>query len=318
MASKMVNNVIDHLKMVVEMQKARALHLDWFGGEPMICFDEIIDPIATFANEIIEEYNIDFSQHITTNATLMDKDRIQAMKNLHFTSFQIPIDGNEQRRNKIRFFADKKDTYKIVMNNINLIADIIPKAHIVLRINFDKQTLKQIGDVIKDISEESKKQIEIDFQKVWQIPFAENEEELLKQAKDIFVANGLKSEFWACRPRMFYRFNADRLHHSINYDGRVFKCTASDYGDDKVIGNLVSGGNIEWNQELQSNYFSASTFETSRYLACNMLSLCMGPCFQKKYDSRKESKPLPCNFENAEYSLTSYIVGEPRKRNLKS
>jgi uncharacterized protein len=196
---------------------------------------------------------------------------------------------------------NKQGTYSDVMNNINMIAEIIPNVDIVLRINYDKQTLKKIQDVLKDIKEENKCQIYVDFQKVWQVPFIENVKYLLKEAKETFRINGLNSDFWAYHPRKFYSCYSDKYHqYAINYDGKVFKCTAHDYGDDKVIGILLPDGKIEWNDALLSSLFSASTFENEQCLTCKKLPVCMGPCIQKNYNSRANNTPLLCVFDYAQ------------------
>jgi uncharacterized protein len=312
-----INSVIAHIKNIISEQKATSLHLDWFGGEPLMYFDEVIVPISECANTLTGENSVKFTHHATTNATLMDINRIRKMKELHFTSFQIPVDGNEYRHNKIKYFSNKNATYRIIIDNINLIADIIPNVNITLRINYDRQTLKHIQDIIKDISNESKRHIHIDFQRVWQVPCDGEDMRLLKEVKEIFRLNGLNSDFWAYRPRKFYRCYADKIHqYAINYDGKIFKCTAHDYGDDKVIGTLKSDGRIMWNDELLSILFSNSTFENARCLACKKLPLCMGPCIHKNYNTRINSEPLPCLLENAQFSLESYIQEEAKKRNL--
>ncbi|MCD8179320.1 MAG: hypothetical protein LUE98_18735 [Tannerellaceae bacterium] len=96
----------------------------------------------------------------------------------------------------------------------------------------------------------------MDFQKVWQVPTTEKDMELLKDVKEKFRLNNLNSEFWAYRPRKFYRCYADKYrHYAINYNGKIFKCTAEDYGEDKVIGNLLADGKVNWNEELISSFF---------------------------------------------------------------
>ncbi len=139
----------------------------------------------------------------------------------------------------------------------------------------------------------------------------------LKVAKEIFRLNGLNSSFWSYIPKTFHRCYSDRYHHyAINYDGKIYKCTARDYGEDKVIGNLLPNGQIDWNQELLSSLFSRATFENSKCLECKRLPVCMGPCIQKNYESRINNTPLPCIADYTQYSLTSYIVEEAKKRNL--
>jgi len=312
-----VNSVIAHIRDVIEVQKAASLHLDWFGGEPLMYFDEVIVPISSFANKLAKKNNVRFSQHITTNTTLMDADRIRRMKELNFFSFQIPIDGNKERHNKIKYFKGKQGTYRLVIDNLNMIADIIPNVRITLRINYDKQTLKKIQDIMKDIAEKSKSHIQVDFQKVWQISCTDKDKNQLKETKEAFRLNGLNSDFWAYSPRTFYRCYSDKFHqYTINYDGKIYKCTAQDYGGDKVIGHLLPNGQVSWNDELLSILFSQSTFENKRCLECKQLPICMGPCIQRIYEARINNTPVPCVFDYVQYSLSSYIVEDAKKRNL--
>lgn len=316
MGSNIVNSVIAHIQNVVQKKNPSSLHLDWFGGEPLMYFSDVIDPISSNTNKFVWENKIKFTQHITTNATLLDDDVICRMKELNFTSFQIPIDGNEQRHNKIKF-NNKQGTYRKVIDNINKIAETIPNVYIILRINYDRQTLKHIQDVIKDIDEKNKRCIRVDFQRVWQVFCTEKEVNLLREVKDIFRLNGLNSDYWAFRPGKFYKCYSDKYHHyAINYDGKIFKCTARDYGEDKVIGTLLPDGNVTWNDGLLGQLFSKSTFENERCLACKKLPICMGPCIQKNHDSRVNNTQLPCEYNYVQYTLESFIIEEATKRNL--
>jgi len=316
MNSNTVNSVIAHIQDVVQLKNPTSLHLEWFGGEPLMYFSNVINPISSNVNKFIQENKVKFTQHITTNATLLDDDVIWRMKELNFTSFQIPIDGNEHRHNKIKSI-NKQGTYRKVINNINRIAEIISNIHIILRINYDRQTLKQIQDVIKDIDEKNKSCIRVDFQKVWQVPSTEREVNLLREVKDIFRLNGLNSDYWAFSPGKFHKCYSDKYHHyAINYDGKIYKCTARDYGEDKVIGILLPDGDVTWNDELLGQFFSKSTFENERCLACKKLPICMGPCIQKNHDSRVNNTSLICDYDYVQYTLESFIIEEATKRNL--
>ena len=317
MSDETVAALNKHIEELVIRQKANTIHLDWFGGEPTIYFDEVISKVSKSAKSVTSENNVHFRQQITTNATLLNEERILQMKDFGFIIFQIPIDGNERHHNKIKFFNNKQGTYRKIIENINLISDLIPDVYIALRINYDKQTLKNISDIFPDISEKSKKCITVDFQRVWQIPCSEKERQLLKTSKEDFLAAGLRSYFWAYNPMQFRRCYADSFHYyAINYNGKVFKCTARDYGDDKVIGSLLPSGKIEWNDDLLSKYFEKSPFENEMCENCKMLPLCMGPCIQKNYEFRINKKPFRCLYENVEYSLSDYIIEAAKKRNL--
>jgi uncharacterized protein len=317
MSDETVNALSRHVENLAVRQKAQSILLDWFGGEPMMYYDEVIRKVSELAQPIAMEHKANLSQHITTNATLLNEERIRQMKDFGFTFFQIPIDGNERRHNQVKYYPCKQGSYRDVVNNINLIADIIPNIYITLRINYDKQTLKNIRDILPDFSEKSKSHIRVDFQRIWQVPCTDKERELLHAAKEDFRAAGFQSDFWAYKPASFKRCYADSyLYYAINYNGKVFKCTARDYGDDKVIGNLQPSGQIKWNENILSKLFEKATFENEMCESCKMLPLCMGPCIQKNYEARINGTPLTCIYKNVEYSLSNYIIDMAKKRSL--
>lgn len=111
---------------------------------------------------------------------------ITDMENLHLNSYQIPIDGNEKHHDTIKCTESKGETFRQVINNINMLADIVPNVNITLRINYDKKTLYRIEDIILLISENAKKHIHVDFQKVWQIECNKKDKKRLKFVKDLF------------------------------------------------------------------------------------------------------------------------------------
>lgn len=317
MSSETVGAIRNHIYNLIMREKIPALHLDWFGGEPLMYFQDVIHPIAQFAIELANEKDVSLTQHITTNAFLMTERMMVDMKNLRINSFQIPLDGNEKHHNSIKFTDLKEGTFKKVMANINMLCELIPDVNITLRINYDKKTLYGIEEIIPLITEKAKKRIQVDFQKVWQIDCSEKDKEQLIRMKELFRDNGLESGYWAYSPKKFHRCYSDRLHHyAINYDGRIFKCTAQDYGDDKVIGILNSDGNIKWKDKLLSELFAHSTFDNERCLKCKALPICMGPCIIRNYEARKQNLPIPCVFDNTQFSLESYIIEKAKIRKL--
>jgi uncharacterized protein len=317
MSDETLSRLNKHIYDLVAQQKAHSVLLDWFGGEPMMYYDDVICKVSESALQIASDQKVNFRQHITTNATLLNEKRIREMKDSNFSFFQIPIDGNEHRHNQIKYYPDKRGTYKDVFNNINLIADIIPNVSIALRINYDKQTLKNIKDILSDLSEKSKRCITVDFQRIWQVPCTDKERQLLQAAKEEFQAAGFRSNFWAYKPLNFHRCYADKYrYYAINYNGKVFKCTARDYGDDMVIGNLQLSGKIAWKDGILSKLFEKATFENDMCENCNMLPLCMGPCIQTNYEARKHNKPLECLYKNVEYSLSAYVIEMAKRKNL--
>lgn len=317
MSDEIVDNLIKHINLLVTQKKANSILLDWFGGEPLMYFDEVIKKISDSVFPILLQNNVKFRQQITTNATLLSEDRIRYMKDMNFDFFQISIDGNECRQNLIKRYSDKHGTYRDVVDNINLLSEVIPDVSICLRVNYDKQTLKNMKDIINDFTEKSIKCITVDFQRVWQISCTEEMRKLLEKAKVEFEKAGFRSRFWAYRPFRYKCCYADSInHYVVNYDGRIFKCTARDYGEELTLGHLLKSGEIDWNDGILSKMFVKATFENERCENCRVLPLCMGPCIQKNYDALINCKQLTCVYDNVEYSLSSFVIEMAKQRNL--
>jgi uncharacterized protein len=62
----------------------------FFGGEPMLRFDDLIKPLV--------EKNPDFQYSITTNGSLLTKERIDFLAKNNF-SVMLSMDGNEETQN---------------------------------------------------------------------------------------------------------------------------------------------------------------------------------------------------------------------------
>lgn len=317
MSEETVDALKKHISFLINDKRIPALHLDWFGGEPLMYFTEVVEPIARYAFALASENNVLFTQHATTNSVLMTEEMIKRMADVHFTSYQITLDGNEHRHDIIKHNADKSGTFKKVINNINLLAEMIPNVSITLRINYDKKTLYGIEDVIPLITENARKHICIDFERVWQIELNDKDYEQLDRVKSIFEANNFCIYSAIYKPKKFFRCYADKFHHYvINYDGRVVKCTAQDYSDDKIIGVLQLDGQIKWNDKLLSKYFSYSTFDNEKCRKCKMLPVCMGPCIAKCKTAREKGWAMPCFMDNPQYSPEKFIISEAKKRNM--
>ena len=174
-----------------------------------------------------------------------------------------------------------------------------------------------IKDIINDFTEKSIKCITVDFQRVWQISCTEEMRKLLEKAKVEFEKAGFRSRFWAYRPFRYKCCYADSInHYVVNYDGRIFKCTARDYGEELTLGHLLKSGEIDWNDGILSKMFVKATFENERCENCRVLPLCMGPCIQKNYDALINCKQLTCVYDNVEYSLSSFVIEMAKQRNL--
>lgn len=239
------------------------------------------------------------------------------MADLRFTSLQIALDGNERRHDLIKRNSDKSGTFKKIVSNINLLPEIIPGISIILRINYDKRTLHGIEDIIPLITDNAKKHISVDFQKVWQINCTSADYEQLAKVQTSFKACGFRVDNHLMTPKKFYSCYADRLHqYVINYDGRVFKCTARGYDESRCVGSLSEDGTVKWKDGLLAYMYSSPAFNNPKCLSCKLLPVCMGPCITKGIEMRKGGHGPDCFMDRFPHYAESHVVNEARIRGL--
>ena len=88
---------------MINVEKIKSLHLDWFGGEPFLYFNEIISPISLYAQQLCIKAGIPFSIHSTTNGFFLSNEVIDKCSSLDFKHFQITLDGNKKFHDKVKF-----------------------------------------------------------------------------------------------------------------------------------------------------------------------------------------------------------------------
>jgi len=308
MTEEVRTKILKHIDYMVNVDRITGLHLDWFGGEPLMYFYETVVPVSEYAMKIATKSNIPFINQITTNGYLIDEKMVKKMKNLKFDRFQITIDGDEKRHNKIRN-VHGQPSFQRIIENIILILKIIPDARITLRINFDDSTLKvsNFDNVFEHIPKQYRKRVFINLQRVWQtVVKSENKtdnQELIQLMDSVLNMGYSASEttqFHAGRPIKCY---ADKLYNTvIDYDGKVYKCTVNTH---KEAGVLHENGEIIWSRDTLTRLFSKAPFENKKCLACKHLPICFNVCTQNSNGSSEE--PERCALDYAEIGVEDFI-----------
>lgn len=97
-------------------------NINFFGGEPMLMWDTIIEPLVLYAKEKYKNFR--FS--ITTNGTLLNEERIKFMREHNF-GLLLSIDGNECTQNINRPYRNGKGSFAAVQKNIPFILEHFPQ-----------------------------------------------------------------------------------------------------------------------------------------------------------------------------------------------
>lgn len=315
MSADTVNSIKLLLKNLVDEKKISGLKLNWFGGEPLLCFYNIIYPLSLYAKELMEKNKYSFTNSITTNGYCIDKKMIQYFKSINLFFFQITLDGDKESHDKIRNQKGAPSFDKIISNIVDL-RTLIPESFVRLRINYTNEIInKNYESILNHFPLPIRENMSIDFQRVWQTIDEVKDRDIdnynLKNAID--VANNLGFSVPLDGIYSIGKYNqcyVDRYNFAhINFDGKVYKCTARDYSDKYVCGELTKEGKIKWfHQRTRADMHIKAHFDNDKCRDCKILPLCVGPCYQAYLDYKNKESRNFCPQRFREIRVETFII----------
>ena len=134
MSFEMAENILKLIRKKIEDDEIEVLKIDWYGGEPTLRMD-IISYLSEKILKICAEKNVTYISSITTNATLIDTNKVDLLRRAGITNMQITIDGPKDVHDNRRIGVDGNPTFDKIIRFIDSNKDIFS---IVIRINVDK------------------------------------------------------------------------------------------------------------------------------------------------------------------------------------
>lgn len=289
------------VKRKLDNDKIKDFHLAWFGGEPLLAYDKLLE-LTVFARDLTKELGKSFSSSITTNGTLLNPERIESLREAGIGHYQITLDGDRKMHNSIKKLG-RISAYDRTLDNINLIAR---HTSVSLRFNYTKENLRP-GMIFRDLENklnpEVRKNIAFTIFKVWQ------EDTSLSDSKDVDelfrkgVASGMYSTLYTSG--VCY---ADYEHFDCIFpQGYVGKC--DNHSPEDAPGVLQDDGTIVWGEDM-SEYYSPGLFgeKQKECNSCRYLPLCFGPCVSKRENMLRNKGVISCIYENRERDMNRNIV----------
>lgn len=106
--------------------KRKNIEVDLFGGEPLMAFDTIKE-IVDYAREQEKIYNKNIRFTMTTNATLLDAEKMDYLdKNMG--NIILSIDGRKEVNDKVRIRYDGTGSYDTILPKIKNMVDVRDKS----------------------------------------------------------------------------------------------------------------------------------------------------------------------------------------------
>ena len=299
MSEDILQRVRHNISSAISSGKYTTMMLDWFGGEPLLAYDEVLS-LTSYTAKLCSKHNMAFICGITTNGTLLDSDKISKLHDAGITSYQITIDGIKTEHDSIKRL-NNVSAFEKTLENICL---ILPHTPCTLRFNYTHKNLKPqelITQVSDKIPENLRKNLRFSLHKVWQEDMDKIKKSDVNQLFTLAKANHLNPDM-PCYDMCY----ADQQNFFCIFpNGKVGKCDNSDIGS--VPGRILENGRIEW--PLSNGYeIPVAQQSDSECYSCKYLPICWGPCAPRRKAMLQNGGVIRCYLPDRDEAMKKSIL----------
>lgn len=290
----MVGKILKHLELKSVVSSFEVLNLTLFGGEPMLNY-RAVKSLLEGVKKLSSKRGFKTELFIVTNGTIVSQKYVELLRPFD-VRFQVTIDGDKTTHDSIRTYKKsfvKKSSYRSIIDGLKLLNEANANFYFTLRINYDEQVLTKVKALLADLDFLNRRKTVFCLQQVWQTDAHKiGLNDLLEAANMInqagFVLSSMSFSHTYCS------CEADNFNQAIiNYDGKVFKCTARDFTPEHSYGYLTDSGLIVWNTQKIESRLSLKL--PAKCMSCKLFPCCPGICSQKILEHVDLDK-IPCPF----------------------
>lgn len=293
---RMTDDVADKLKEFtkywVDTYSVKGLHIGWFGGEPLLEKDRVLE-LANFFFDLSTSNKISFSSSMISNCLLLTPEYAKELVKLGINQIQATIDGTKVQHDSRRVLKGGQGTFDKIKK---VIIECSPYIKFAIRINLDREVSDCIGQVFDELKD-------IYHQNVGFYPGMLNGD--ATKACSSIENTCLDTKEFALVTTKFYQ-ELTKRNLPMNWYVRSSStcCTATRVGAMVVCpdGSLCrcwnqvgvieeSYGNIMNTQYKTENYFKwvlFNPFNDDECIKCSFLPICLGGCPAKTVPSNSE------------------------------
>lgn len=283
------------------------LDISWFGGEPLIVANQIIEFMQKI-KELMKCYpNSRMNSSIVTNGYLLTYEVFQKLVNLDVRRFQVTLDGDAENHDKLRTLANKKPTFNIIYNNLLEILNNVPANEdfdFAIRGNFLRSSIPSCERLLKMFKKDfgHDKRWHIYFRPVYNFDTDRDNindinSDIVGCEEGVRIQNRLSMDSYNTNPNELRNItnplpqpthswctSINQNAYIIGYDGSVFSCDTMITERKDAVGLLLSDGTIKLNENAK--IWKRSIFDSrdrlgamlDECLACKLLPVCVGGC----------------------------------------
>jgi uncharacterized protein len=268
----------------------RALHVDFYGGEPLLSLG-LIREISSKLQQFAGEKKVPFTFGLVTNGSLFRKEIAEELTLLGLKYVKITLDGPSHIHNKNRPFKSGAPSFDTLLRNIK---DTWRLVKIAIGGNFERNNYMEFPELLDYLIDEG-----LTPDKLSQIKFDPVVKKSDRVLSPMEFNDGCVSfnEPWIAEAYLFLReeilkrgYKVPAVRPSfcsieapnsfvVNYEGTLYKCPGF-LGMEEFAAGDIENGVIDY-----SSIYKTGIWKNEECLDCAYLPLCFGGCRFAKFIS---------------------------------
>jgi uncharacterized protein len=290
----------------------RALHVDFYGGEPLLSL-ELIKDISRQVKKFVEERNVTYTFGLVTNGSLFKKSIAEALVPFGLKNVKITLDGPAHIHNKNRPFKSGAESFETLIKNIRETCDL---ARIAIGGNYESNNYREFPLLLDYLIDQG-----LTPEKITRIKF----DPVVKRSSRVLSPMDLNegcmsvNEPWITEASLFLREEILKRGYRtpgirpmfcmvesdnsfvVSHDGVLFKCPG-------LIGMKgFEAGDLEKGPADYSSSYKSDIWKNTRCIECEYLPLCFGGCRFVKFVRDGKIDSVDCQREYFDACLETLV-----------
>lgn len=242
----------------------RKLHIDWFGGEPLLAAD-VVEDISGFARDLADQDPfLDYTSSITTNGILLTPEMVRRLESVHVRDMHVSLDGPAEAHDLTRKSRGGSGTFAKIERNLEAIRSTPINVRIQLRVHVTPANITLLDDFVDWLSDTLLCDprfslyffpiVDLGGPNRGRFPIldharaAETVQRLTQRIRRTVTAEKPASKTAGCNSH-YVCYAAKPNAWLVRADGRLSKCTVAFDDERNNVGRLLPDGSLQLRKE---------------------------------------------------------------------
>jgi uncharacterized protein len=276
----------------------REVHVAWFGGEPLLAKDTIINLTSRF-QQFCKEIGAKYTASVTTNGFFLDRSFQERLPLLDIKHVQVTFDGDKPEHDSLRIQRNGQGSFDQIFANVLSFCDSKRDAKLTIRVNCGDNSYAGIPHLLEKFPKTVLENTTIFFRWIWANKACDYKEFSIKErghkpflglAKLYEIAGNLgwktrnpHNDITDCYCEVDYLD-----HFDIGPEGNVFLCTHT-FAENEALGSLTDNSLLPTPKAVQkyTKWYGANPWSDPACISCKLLPVCWGGCRQSRVSGNR-------------------------------